>query len=164
MTDYLTLEDVLTITDEMGLVVRDPGLLAGAVARPAASAFGADAYPSLQLKIAALIDGVNRNHALLDGNKRLSWVCGAVFERLNGLDLAAGQQDIFDTISRVAAGDVSLEELAGWVETTRGAGLRDATVQKPAPVQVAGGDPDKQPWLLDGLSRIDEAVDPAPPQ
>ena len=117
MTDYLTLEDALTISDEMGLVVRDPGLLAAAVARPAASAFGADAYPFLHLKIAALIDGVNRNHALLDGNKRLSWVCGVVFARLNGLDLAAGQQDIFDTISRVAAGNVSLEELAGWVKT-----------------------------------------------
>ena len=116
MTDYLNTEDALFISEEMGLVVRDPGLHAGAVARPAASAFGADAYDTLARKVAALIEGINRNHPLLDGNKRLSWVCAVVFARLNGAELSAGQPEINTTIRQVAARDISLDHLTSWVE------------------------------------------------
>ncbi len=52
--------------------VRDLGLLQSAAARPQASAFGEDAYPSLLEKSAALVHSIARNHALVDGNKRLT--------------------------------------------------------------------------------------------
>lgn len=116
MTDYLSLEDTLLITEEMGLVVRDPGLLASAVARPGASAFGRDAYSTKSEKLAALIDGINRNDPLIDGNKRLSWVCAVVFARLNRINLVASQRDIVETITRVAAGEMRLHDLAVWLE------------------------------------------------
>ncbi len=58
---YLTTEDGLAIAGYMGLQVRDAGLLASALARPAATAFGTDIYPTLELKIAAFMHGVNRN-------------------------------------------------------------------------------------------------------
>ena len=82
MTDFLGTEDALIIAEEMGLVVRDPGLLAGAVARPLASAFGADAYDILERKLAALIEAIDRGHPLVDGNKRLSWVCAGLVRTL----------------------------------------------------------------------------------
>jgi death-on-curing protein len=115
MTDYLDTEDALIVAEELGLVVRDPGLLAAAVARPAASAFGADAYDTLAQKVAALIAGINRNQPLVDGNKRLSWVCAVVFAHLNGADLIAEQSDINDAVRGVAAGDGSLGRLTTWV-------------------------------------------------
>jgi len=116
VTDYLDTEDALIIAEEIGLVVRDPGLLAGAVARPAASAFGADAYDTLARKVAALIEGINRNHPLLDGNKRLSWVCAVVFARLNEAELRAEQSQTDTTIRQVAGREVSLDHLTAWVE------------------------------------------------
>lgn len=116
MTSYLTIEDALFVLDELGLPLRDLGLLEGAIARPASSAFGKDAYQTLELKIAALIDAINRSHPLIDGNKRLSWVCSVVFARLNEQDLAAPQKEIDRVIRAVASGKADLNYLAGWVQ------------------------------------------------
>jgi death-on-curing protein len=115
MTDCLSAEDALIIAEEMRFVVRDPGLLAAAMARPAASAFGADAYVGIDHKIAALIESVNRNHALVDGDKRLSWVCAVIFAQLNGWTLAAEPEQIDDVVRRVAASQISLDHLTSWV-------------------------------------------------
>lgn len=46
--------------------VRDHGLLESALARPAATVFGSDAYPSLHTKAAALLHSLASNHALID--------------------------------------------------------------------------------------------------
>ena len=72
--DYLSLDDLLEIAAGVLPVVeiRDKGLLAGAASRPRSSAFGADAYPSFPEKVAALLHSIARNHALVDGNKRLA--------------------------------------------------------------------------------------------
>ncbi len=115
MTEYLSLEDSQSLAESFGLYVRDLGLLAGALARPQASAFGEDAYPDLSNKIAALIDGINRSHPMLDGNKRLSWICAVAMAEVNNMDLAATQDEIVTTIMGVAAGQLSLDELGIWV-------------------------------------------------
>ena len=74
MTRHLTLDDVLRQVKRAGWSVRDAGLLASAIARPAATAFGEDAYPTLWLKAAALCQSLDNNQALADGNKRLAWL------------------------------------------------------------------------------------------
>lgn len=113
--EYLSIEDAVAIAEEMSLTVRDLGLLASAIARPQASAFGEDVYVDLPAKVAALIDSINRNHVLIDGNKRLSWLCGALFARLNGRDLSAAEDDAFVVIMAVAAGEMDLALLTDWV-------------------------------------------------
>lgn len=100
----------------MRLIVRDPGLLAGSIARCQASVFGEDAYPTLAEKIAALIESINRSHPLIDGNKRLSWICATALAALNGCDLAATPDDADLAIRAVAASEMSLAELTRWVE------------------------------------------------
>ncbi len=71
---YLTLPELMIVAERtLGQVeVRDIGLVESAVARPMASAFGEDAYPSIDHKAAALVHSIARNHALVDGNKRLA--------------------------------------------------------------------------------------------
>lgn len=85
--DYLTAED-LTVLAEVILgrdpLVRDPGLLAAAAARPSTVVFGETAYPSLFGKAAALLQSICQNHALIDGNKRLAWAAAVAFLALNG--------------------------------------------------------------------------------
>ncbi len=73
--EHLTVEDLLLIAEEAigAPAVRDVGLLDSAAHRPRASAFGNDAYPAFHEKAAALLEAVVRNHALVDGNKRLAW-------------------------------------------------------------------------------------------
>lgn len=100
----------------MRLVVRDPGLLAGSIARCQASVFGEHAYPTLAEKTAALIESINRSHPLIDGNKRLSWICATTLAALNGCDLVATPDDADLAIRAIAAGEISLAELTRWVE------------------------------------------------
>jgi death-on-curing protein len=119
MTNYLSVEETLLIVHEMGFVIRDEGLLGAAVARPQSSAFGEDIYQSFDEKCAALLDGVNRNHPLVDGNKRLSWVCATNFAAINGFDLVADQVEIFRAVTAVAAGHLELEALTQWIQAIR---------------------------------------------
>jgi death on curing protein len=116
VTEYLDADDLLTIAQYAiagAVAVRDHGLLASAVARPQASAFGADAYPELHLKAAALLHSLARNHPLVDGNKRLAWLATYVFLEINGHPPFASQDDVFDLVMAVAAGTLDdLEKIA----------------------------------------------------
>lgn len=94
--------------------IRDVELLQAAVLRPAASAFGEDAYPTLREKAAALLHSVARNHPFTDGNKRTA-VVGAVFMfRINGQTVTWTLDDALATVLRVAEGRSSVDELAAW--------------------------------------------------
>ncbi|MGW0664401.1 type II toxin-antitoxin system death-on-curing family toxin [Streptodolium elevatio] len=86
--DSLSADELLLVAREaFGDVpqVRDRGLVEGASARPSTSVFGADAYPGVWDKAAALLHSVARDHALVDGNKRTAWVAARVFLALNGV-------------------------------------------------------------------------------
>lgn len=110
---YLTLEDLLQLTVDLGAgPVRDVGLLDSAGARPRSSVFGQDAYPTLLGKAAALLHSICRNHALVDGNKRLAWHAAAVFLDLNGVDVALTHDEAFDLVMRVAEGSADVGEIA----------------------------------------------------
>lgn len=115
MIDYLVTEDAVLLAEDAGFVIRDLGLLAGALARPQATAFGRDAYPEFPAKIAALMDAINRSHPLLDDNQRLSWICAVVFAARNGVVLSAPQREIDAVIRAVADGALPLAELTQWV-------------------------------------------------
>ena len=105
---YLDLDDLLHVAARtLGTVeVRDAGLLESALARPRTTAFGEDAYPSIHAKAAALLHSVARNHALVDGNKRLALATTITFYGLNGLRLTLTNDEAYDLVMAVAAGDV----------------------------------------------------------
>ena len=84
--------------------VRDYGLFESALARPMASAFGEDAYPGLFEKAAALMHSVARNHALVDGNKRLALAATIAFLGMNGTRLTLTNDEAYDLVIRVATG------------------------------------------------------------
>lgn len=109
----------LDLEDLLGLVralragpVRDVGLLDSAAARPRASAFGADAYPTLPLKAAALLHLVAGNHALVDANKRLAWLATVVFLDINGATTEVDDEEAFALVMDVAAHGLAVEMIA----------------------------------------------------
>jgi len=106
VTEYLTLDDVLAAAEaHLGrpAEIGDYGLLESAVARPQASAFGEDAYPTLHEKAAALLQSLAANHALIDGNKRTAFVATALFYELNGHRVRVSAEDeLFDLMIAVA--------------------------------------------------------------
>lgn len=109
MTQYLSLDDALQITQAYGFHVRDAGLLASALARPAASMFGEEAYPSLDRKAAALLESQVRNHPLIDGNKRTGWTIMVAFLWINGFQHDFTTDDGFDLVVGVAEGTIDID-------------------------------------------------------
>ena len=123
---YLTLPEVLYIAERVlgaGFEVRDYGLLEAAVARPQASVSGADAYPAVEEKAAALLHSLARNHALVDGNKRLALAGLIAFYGVNGRRLTLTNDGAFELVMSVASGGLNtVGDIA--------AVLRDATVPR----------------------------------
>ena len=117
--EYLKVEDLLEIAEVLidGVVVRDRGLLASAAGRPSSTAFGGDAYPTFAEKAAALMHSLARNHALLDGNKRLAWAAARVLCFLNGRDLTFTVDQAEALVIAVARGDLEVQEIAASIET-----------------------------------------------
>lgn len=101
-------EDLLHIAERVlpAVEVRDAGLLEAAVARPRASAFGEDVYPSLHEKAAALLHSLVGSHALVDGNKRLGLASIIAFYGMNGVRLTLTNDEAYDLIIAVAAGEL----------------------------------------------------------
>ena len=119
-TEYLDLEDLLSMVRALGIgPVRDLGLLDSAAARPRASAFAEDAYPTIELKTAALLHSLARNHPLVDGNKRLSWLAVVVFLDLNGCEVTVSDEEAFQLVMDVACGDIELEEIVRRLRVSR---------------------------------------------
>ncbi|SEJ26467.1 type II toxin-antitoxin system death-on-curing family toxin [Demequina mangrovi] len=105
MTRDVTFEIAVRIIDAERIgPIRDAGLLQSALARPATTIFGRDAYPSLPEKAAALMHSVCGNHALADGNKRLAAILMLVFVDLNGHRVMLDNDGLFTLTMAVADG------------------------------------------------------------
>lgn len=114
--EYLDTDDLVDLAAELlgdPPPIRDVGLLGSAAARPQATAFGEDAYPDLWTKAAALLHSVVKNHALVDGNKRLGWLATAVFLEINGIDVTHVSNDaVYDFVIGVTTGREEVFEIA----------------------------------------------------
>ena len=124
--EYLQLEDLLQLASDLGdLVVRDLGLLEAAAQRPQTTLYGQEAYPTIPEKAAVLLESLARNHALIDGNKRIGWLAVVVFLDLNGLTLDAPDDDAYDLVIAVSTGALDYSaaalRLGGWIGPTVGA-------------------------------------------
>ncbi len=115
--EYLDLDDLIELAS--GLLgdpppIRDVGLLGSAAARPQTSAFGEDAYPDIWTKAAALLQSILKNHALVDGNKRLGWLATATFLEINGIPVTHIDNDaVHDFVIDVTVGHQDVGEIAG---------------------------------------------------
>ena len=125
---YLELDEVLAIACKvLGLevdalvLVTDLGLADSAVARPGASFQGEEFYPSIEAKAASLLFGLARNHAFIDGNKRIAVLATLQFLNSNGHDLdLSPNEEAFKTVVQVASGNLAQEDLTDWIRDRMG--------------------------------------------
>lgn len=107
---YLSADELLRVAGTVvpaGAVVRDAGLLESAAVRPQTTVGDADAYPDLVGKAAALLHSLARNHALIDGSKRLALAGVIVFLGVNGARMIATNDEAYDLVMDVASGDLA---------------------------------------------------------
>ncbi len=97
------------------LGIRDENLLDSALNSPFQSFAGEEFFPTIQQKAARLCFGLVKNHAFIDGNKRIGAHCMLVLLALNGIELDYTQQDLANTILDVASGKISFDGLLKWI-------------------------------------------------
>lgn len=112
MIKYLTLSDAIGLTRRLGFYIKDPGLLEGALARPQTTVFGQDAYPAFELKVAAMMHSVIKNHPMIDGNKRTAWQLSVTFMFLNDFKHDFKEDEAFDLILGLATDKYDIEQAA----------------------------------------------------
>jgi len=95
--------------------LRDEGLLLSALSRPENAYHCSDSKPDAAELAAAYGFGFAKNYPFNDANKRTALIAMRLFLRLNGYDLAASPEDKYKMIIRVAASNISENELAQWV-------------------------------------------------
>lgn len=95
--------------------IRDEGMLDSALNSPFQSFGGKELYPSIQAKAAQLCFGLVKNHAMIDGNKRLGTHVMLVFLALNGYELFYSQKELSDIILALASGEIGAEQILQWI-------------------------------------------------
>ena len=118
---YLTVEEIYRLQEralsETGgsAGVRDAGAVESAAAQPQMTFGGDDLYPTLAEKAAALGFSLIKNHAFVDGNKRVGHAAMEIFLFLNGCEIVADVDEQESIIFAVADSTMEREEFTEWV-------------------------------------------------
>ncbi|MCP3800413.1 death-on-curing protein [Allokutzneria sp. A3M-2-11 16] len=115
MISYLDASDLLVLATAVtggDLVVRDVGLLDAAAHRPRAAVLGVEAYGTLWLKAAAMLDSIVCTRPLVEGNWRLAWVAAVTLCDINGWWIDADEDDALEVVREVGRGDLDVADVA----------------------------------------------------
>jgi death-on-curing protein len=130
MVRYVTLDELVYINEQVladqpihtivegKRAVRDMSLLDSAAGRPQQSIFGADAFPTLPEKAAALLHAIARNHPFADGNKRTATLAALFMLHVNGAALEWDAEQALEWIVALAEGRQTVEAFAAWLPLT----------------------------------------------
>lgn len=118
--NFLDVNAVVALHDELieetggshGL--RDAGLLESAISR-AENKVSYDPEATVGTVGASLSWGLIKNHAFIDGNKRIGLAALAVFLKANGFLLTCSVEEETAMVLRVAASEIAEEEWTAWV-------------------------------------------------
>ncbi len=162
MTRFVTTDELIYINDQLPSEqpihkilkgkqkVRDMDLLEAAVGRPMQTVFGAEAYPTLAQKAAALLHSLARNHPFADGNKRTATVGALFMLQVNGLQVNWNAAEALQQIIRMAEGQLTVTDFAAWLPTLPGtlALTEDAVVDTRIIAEIL----EEHDWLLTELA------------
>lgn len=122
LPDFLLIAEAVLGTDAVELAhATRLDLAESALAAPSATFEGHEFYPEFAQKAAALCYHLIRNHPLLDGNKRVGFICLIEFVERNGYEWVApvsdgpGGDETVEVINSVAAGSTDQSTLAAWI-------------------------------------------------
>jgi death-on-curing protein len=103
--DVLAMHDRLLALHGGASGLRDEGLLKSALARPQQHLAYAESPDIIDLA-AIYTTGIVRNHAFVDGNKRIGFVVGILFLELNGYRFTASEEDAARAVLALAGGNL----------------------------------------------------------
>ncbi len=117
----LTADEIIMLHDKLlkatgGLPgLRDRGLLESAVLGVNAGFENVEQYPTVEEKAARLAYALIKNHAFVDGNKRVGVLAMLMTLKLNGVMLRYTQQELIDLGLAAASGTAEYGEILEWI-------------------------------------------------
>ena len=111
----IMLHDVLIKETGGATGLRDEGLLESAVSTPFTTFDGNYLYPTTQQKGARLGFGLVKNHAFVDGNKRIGILAMITFLEINGIYLTYTDDELIDLGLALAEGSITEDQLLDWI-------------------------------------------------
>jgi death on curing protein len=111
--EFLAVDDVLDLhTLQLARYggasgLRDPGLLASAVAQPQATFGGEFVHEDVFAMAAAYLFHIVSNHPFVDGNKRTGLITALVFLDVNGIAIEHGSNELYALTIAVAEGKLT---------------------------------------------------------
>lgn len=112
--DAIALHDRLLALEGGAPGLRDPGLLASALARPQ-QLFAYGKSPGIIAMAAAYTAGIVLDHPFIDGNKRTGFVVGVLFLELNGYRFTASEESAAQAVLSLAAGSLDEPAFGAWM-------------------------------------------------
>ena len=97
--------------------IRDECLLESALFTPLQTFEGVELFQYVAEKAARLGDGLVKNHAFVDGNKRIGAHAMLVFLAVNGIRIEYTQKELSDIILQVASGEKDYTDLLLWLKS-----------------------------------------------
>jgi death-on-curing protein len=119
----INIEQVIRIQekliDEFGGIkgIRDKSLLDSALNRAFSTFDGKLLYKSVTDRASVLLESLVKNHAFLDGNKRIAYFVYRAYLLSNGFDIEATQDEKYELVISVAESKIELKELINWTNT-----------------------------------------------
>jgi death on curing protein len=119
---FLTLSEVLLIYEDQirryggTYQVRDLSLLSSAIYVPQSTFDGEYLHKSIPAMAAAYLFHICENHALVDGNKRVSLASALVFLDINNYKFSCDEDALYDTVLSVAKSELKKDELIYFFE------------------------------------------------
>jgi len=104
------------LIDDFGGIkgIRDIGLLESALNRPFSTFEGNEFYKSITEKASVLLESLVKNHAFLDGNKRIAYYVYRAYLLSNGFDIEASQIEKYNFVISIAESKVELPDIIDW--------------------------------------------------
>lgn len=118
----LTVDEVISLHEQMIQVtggsggIRDIGLLESAIYSALASFEGEDIYPSVPEKSTRLAYSIIKNHAFIDGNKRIGIFVMLMTLKLNSVKLSYTQTELSSLGLGIADGSIGYDKILTWLK------------------------------------------------
>ncbi len=96
--------------------LRDEALLESALAQACQTMDGQYLHRDITEMAAAYGFHLCQNHPFVDGNKRIALVAMDTFLQMNELELMAGEKETYAIMWRLAAGELTKQELTQWLK------------------------------------------------
>ena len=119
---WITVEDVIRLHSQVirttgGLDgIRDRNALESAMSAPLQTFGGEELFPDALGKIARLGYGLTRNHAFIDGNKRIGALVVQLLLKWNGYVLVLKTGELSDMFISIADGTSGEDDLLRWLQ------------------------------------------------